>query len=88
MNPYDKLDQEHRAWSVGETAAFLGYSKKYVYQLIYEGKIEGWMKLKGGTYRFCPIKLKAWLEKQFREDHKTRELGGTSNNSQGEKRTG
>jgi excisionase family DNA binding protein len=88
MNPYDKLEHEHRAWSVCETAAFLGYSSKYVYQLIHEGKIEGWMKLEGGGYRFCPIKLKAWLEKRFEANQKPREPGGTSDNDQGERRTG
>lgn len=65
MNPYEKLDHEQRAWSVCEAAAFLGYSPKYVYQLIHEGKIEGWMKVEGGGYRFCPVKLKAWMEKRF-----------------------
>lgn len=88
MNPYDKLEHEHRAWSVCETAAFLGYSSKYVYQLIHEGKIEGWMKLEGGGYRFCPIKLKAWLEKRLEANQKPQDLGGTSDNSKGERRTG
>jgi excisionase family DNA binding protein len=87
MNPYDKLEQEHRAWSVGETAAFLGYSTKYLYQLIHEGKIEGWMKLEGGGYRFCPIKLRAWLEKQFEGSQKPQEPSGAANGGQGERRT-
>ena len=88
MNPYDKLEHEHRAWSVCETAAFLGYSSKYVYQLIHEGKIEGWMKLEGGGYRFCPIKLKAWLEKRFEANQRPQDIGGTSDNGPGERRTG
>ena len=65
MNPYEKLEHETRAWTVEETAVFLGYSPKYVYRLIHEGKIEGWMKVEGGDYRFCPAKLKAWMEKKF-----------------------
>jgi excisionase family DNA binding protein len=63
MNYYDKLDDDHRAWSVCEAAHFLGYNTKYLYQLIREGKIEGWFEV-NGSYRFCPAKLKAWLEKK------------------------
>jgi excisionase family DNA binding protein len=65
MNPYEKLEHETRAWTVEETAVFLGYSPKYVYKLIHEGKIEGWMKIENGDYRFCPAKLKVWMEKKF-----------------------
>ncbi|HLJ30284.1 MAG TPA: helix-turn-helix domain-containing protein [Candidatus Angelobacter sp.] len=65
MNPYQKLEHETRAWDVAETAAFLGYSIKHVYKLIHEGKIEGWMKIEGGDYKFCPAKLKVWMEKRF-----------------------
>lgn len=64
MNPYDKLDHEDRAWSVCEAARFLGYNPKYVYELIRDGKIEGWFEV-NGSYRFCPAKLKAWLEKKL-----------------------
>jgi excisionase family DNA binding protein len=63
MNYYDKLEDDHRAWSVCEAAHFLGYNKKYLYQLIRENKIEGWFEV-NGSYRFCPAKLKAWLEKK------------------------
>src|SRR5438874_3179039 len=66
MTPYEKLEHQDRAWSVCEAAHFLGYNKKYVYELIRENKIDGWFEL-NGTYRFCPAKLKAWLEKKFRE---------------------
>lgn len=66
MNYYDKLDDDHRAWSVCEAAHFLGYNPKYLYELIREGKIEGWFKV-NGSYRFCPAKLKAWLEKKTNE---------------------
>jgi excisionase family DNA binding protein len=65
MNPYEKLEHEQRAWSVAEAAAFLGYSTKHVYRLIQQNKIEGWIKLEGGHYIFCPSKLKAWMEKRF-----------------------
>lgn len=71
MNPYEKLEHEKRAWTVEETALFLGYSPKYVYKLIHEGKIEGWMKVEGGDYRFCPAKLKAWMEKKFNGNGKS-----------------
>ena len=66
MNQYDKLEHETRAWSVCEAAQFLGYNPKYVYELIRDNKIEGWFEV-NGSYRFCPAKLKAWLEKKFRE---------------------
>lgn len=65
MNPYEKLEHEQRAWGVAEAAAFLGYSTKHVYRLIHQNKIEGWIKLEGGRYIFCPCKLKAWMEKRF-----------------------
>jgi len=71
MNPYEKLEHETRAWTVEETALFLGYSPKYVYKLIHEAKIEGWMKVEGGDYRFCPAKLKAWMEKKFNGNGKS-----------------
>jgi excisionase family DNA binding protein len=67
MTPYEKLEHQDRAWSVCEAAHFLGYSKKYVYELIRENKIDGWFEL-NGTYRFCPAKLKAWLEKKIGEN--------------------
>jgi excisionase family DNA binding protein len=84
MNPYDKLEHEQRAWSVCEAAAFLGYSSKYVYQLIHEGKIEGWMKVEGGGYKFCPVKLKAWMEKRFGASEKPKGLDEAANNDRGE----
>lgn len=78
MNPYEKLEQETRAWTVEETAVFLGYSPKYVYTLIHEGKIEGWMKIENGDYRFCPAKLKAWMEKKFNGNGKRPKPGEES----------
>ena len=65
MNPYEKLERADRAWTVAETAAFLGYSVKHLYRLIHQGKIEGWRRVEGGRIMFCPCKLKAWLEKSF-----------------------
>ena len=65
MNPYEKLEQAGRAWTVDETAAFLGYSSKHIYRLIRQGKIEGWMKMPNGRIMFCPCKLKAWMERSF-----------------------
>jgi len=88
MNPYEKLEHENRAWSVCEAAAFLGYSPKYVYQLIHEGKIEGWMKVEGGGYKFCPIKLKAWMEKRFGASDKPKGPGKASIDDPGERKTG
>ena len=64
MNPYEKLDHEQEAWDVKQTAAFLGCTPKHVYRLIRQGRIEGWMKV-DGRYRFCPCKLKAWMETHF-----------------------
>jgi excisionase family DNA binding protein len=84
MNPYDRLEHEHRAWSVCEVAAFLGYSPKYVYQLIHEGKIEGWIKVEGGGYKFCPAKLKAWMEKRFGGNGKPPGPDDASGNKPGE----
>ncbi|HET9285581.1 MAG TPA: helix-turn-helix domain-containing protein [Candidatus Angelobacter sp.] len=65
MNPYEKLEHADRAWTVAETAAFLGYSVKHLYRLIHQGRIEGWRRVEGGRIMFCPCKLKAWLEKTF-----------------------
>jgi len=64
MNPYDKLDHAKEMWDVKQTAAFLGCKPKHVYRLIRQGKIKGWMKI-DGRYRFCPCKLKAWMEDKF-----------------------
>lgn len=64
MNPYEKLDHANETWDVKQTAAFLGCKPKTVYRLIWKGKIEGWMKV-DGQYRFCPCKLKEWMEKNF-----------------------
>jgi excisionase family DNA binding protein len=75
MNYYDKLEDDHRAWSVCEAAHFLGYNKKYVYELIREGKIEGWFEV-NGSYRFCPAKLKAWLEKKLGNERKEPKVEG------------
>ena len=66
MNRLDELERETRALSVCEVAAFLGYSKNYVYQLIREGRIEGWFVVKG-QYRFCPAKLVKWVRKKMEE---------------------
>ena len=78
MNPYDKLEHEQRAWSVCEAAAFLGYSVKHVYKLIHQGKIEGWIQVEGGGYKFCPVKLKAWMEKRFNSDGRPSGSDGSS----------
>ena len=75
MNPYEKLDHEKRCWSVRETARFLGFNRKYLYKLIHEGKIEGWMKV-DGKIRFCPAKLKIWMETNF--NGKSSKTGGSS----------
>ena len=75
MNPYEKLDHEKRCWSVRETARFLGFNRKYLYKLIHEGKIEGWMKV-DGKIRFCPAKLKVWMETNF--NGKSSKAGGSS----------
>lgn len=66
MNPYDKLEHEHRAWSVKEAADFLGYSVSHLRRLMREGKMdECWMKAQeDGRPRFCPAKLKIWMEKR------------------------
>ena len=66
MNRLEQLENETRAWSVSEVANFLGYSTNYVYQLIHEGKIEGWFAIKGG-YRFVPCELAKWLRKKLAE---------------------
>jgi excisionase family DNA binding protein len=65
MNPYEKLEHAERAWTVAETAAFLGYSVKHLYRLIHQGKIEGWRRVEGGHIMFCPCKLKVWMENNF-----------------------
>ena len=66
MTTYDKLDNEHRAWSVKEAAEFLGYSISHLRRLMREGKMdECWMKAQeDGRPRFCPAKLKVWMEKR------------------------
>lgn len=65
MNPYEKLDHEKRTWDLKETAAFFGYSPKYFYRLVQQGKLDGcWMKIKG-EYRFCPAKIKELMERNF-----------------------
>jgi hypothetical protein len=66
MTTYDKLDNEHRAWCVKEAAEFLGYSISHLRRLMREGKMdECWMKAQeDGRPRFCPAKLKAWMEKR------------------------
>jgi excisionase family DNA binding protein len=67
MNRLEQLKNEKRAWSVEETADFLGFSRNYVYELIHAGKIEGWFVGDKGGYRFCPAKLAMWLEKKMAE---------------------
>jgi|SRR5579862_1396625 len=66
MTTYDKLDHEHRAWSVKEAAEFLGYSISHLRRLMREGKMdECWMKAEEDSHpRFCPHKLKEWMEKR------------------------
>jgi len=64
MNPYERLDHANETWDVKQTAAFLGCKPKTIYRLIRQGKIEGWMKV-DGRYKFCPCKLKEWMEKHF-----------------------
>jgi len=65
MNPYEKLAHEQRTWDLKETAAFLGYSPKYFYTLVQQGKLDGcWMKV-NGEYKFCPAKIKELMEKGF-----------------------
>jgi excisionase family DNA binding protein len=66
MDPFEKLEHQTRAWSVAETAKFLGYSRKTIYRLIRQGKIEGWMQNGNGKIVFCPCKLKKWMEKRFK----------------------
>jgi predicted DNA-binding transcriptional regulator AlpA len=83
MNPYEKLDHEKRTWDLKETAAFLGYSPKYFYSLVRQGKLDGcWLKLKG-EYRFCPAKIKEWMERTFnsngnspKPDHSAKQSAG------------
>lgn len=79
MNPYDQLEHETRGWSVCEVAAFLGYSPNYIYQLIHENKIEGWIE-SNGSYRFCPAKLKAWMEKKFNKHENSKPVQDNTNN--------
>ncbi|HLJ28371.1 MAG TPA: helix-turn-helix domain-containing protein [Candidatus Angelobacter sp.] len=64
MTTYDKLDNEHRAWSVKEAADFLGYSVSHLRRLMREGKMDGcWLKAQeDGRPRFCPAKVKVWME--------------------------
>ena len=77
MNPYEKLDHANETWDVKQTAAFLGCKPKTIYRLIRRGKIEGWMKV-DGQYRFCPCKLKQWMEKNFNRNGR----GGRSKQQQ------
>jgi len=65
MNRLEELENAKRAWSVEETADFLGYSRNYVYELIHAGKIEGWFIGDKGGYRFCPVELAKWLRKKM-----------------------
>ena len=83
MNPYDKLEHEQRSWSVEEVADFLGYCPRYVRRLIRQGKIDGWWKVEGGDYRFCPAKLKVWMEKRFNGNGKPSGPKVDSNNKAG-----
>jgi hypothetical protein len=65
MNPYEKLAHEQRTWDLKETAAFFGYTCKYFYTLVRQGKLDGcWVKI-NGDYRFCPAKIKELMEKGF-----------------------
>ena len=65
MTRLEELDHEKRSWSVEEAADFLGFSRNYVYELIHANKIDGWFVGDKGGYRFCPAKLKIWMEKRF-----------------------
>lgn len=63
MNPYEKLDQEKRTWDLKETAAFFGYTYKYFYKLVQQGRFDGcWVRIKR-DYKFFPAKIKELLEK-------------------------
>jgi excisionase family DNA binding protein len=68
MNRIEQLENEKRAWSVSEVAAFLGYAPNYVYELIHKNEIGGWFVAKDGAgYRFCPCELAKWLRKKLEE---------------------
>ncbi|HLJ89688.1 MAG TPA: helix-turn-helix domain-containing protein [Candidatus Angelobacter sp.] len=68
MTRLEQLENEKRAWSVGEVADFLGYSRNYVYELIHERKIDGWFVGDKGGYRFCPCELAKWVRKKMAEN--------------------
>jgi len=70
MNPFQRLEQKgDRMMTVAETAAFLGYSPNYLYELMHTGKIEGWLLL-NGSYRFSPSRLRQWCEKRYGQSRK------------------
>jgi len=58
MNPYDKLDHAERAWTMAETAAFLGYSVRHLYRLVRQNKIDGWSRVEGRTHHVLPLQAK------------------------------
>ena len=78
MNPYDKLDHAERAWTMAETAAFLGYSVRHLYRLVRQNKIDGWSRVEGGHIMFCPCKLKVWLERRFNSNGKRPNRSGNA----------
>jgi hypothetical protein len=78
MNPYDKLDHAERAWTMAETAAFLGYSVRHLYRLVRQNKIDGWSRVEGGHIMFCPCKLKVWLERRFNGNGKPPNRSGNA----------
>jgi predicted DNA-binding transcriptional regulator AlpA len=49
-----------RLWDVGETCAFLGYSRNQLYIACREGQVPHFRVL--GSIRFDPDQLRAWLE--------------------------
>jgi len=83
MNPYEKLDHEKRTWDLKETAAFLGYSCKYFYTLVQKGMLDGCFMKLNGDYRFCPAKIKEWMEKSFKNGGLPPEPPDNSDKDQG-----
>ena len=65
MNRLEQAENEKRAWSVQETADFLGFSRNYVYYLIHAGKIDGWFIADKGGYRFCPAAVVKWVRNKM-----------------------
>jgi predicted DNA-binding transcriptional regulator AlpA len=45
-----------RAWTVDETASFLGYSSKHIYRLIRQGKIQHFLLMRASL----PVRARAF----------------------------